>query len=552
MRAATMADHANVWALITLLGDKNEDLRLNAREQMVRLGLDAVPTLVQAIDAQLFPEEELPWACDVLAEIKPRYAGEKPDALIEAIESESADVCHAASRALVNYGTAATAPLLELLTRGDKRIYSSPAGALVQIAKVDPSIMPAVIEAMDDENWNVRAGAAQILFDTQPPPMEAIAPLIRSLREEDPYRRIHIISALEQFGVAAIPALLASLRSPDWRIRVGSAGALGMIELVRKVRSDREPWFEMGVVPALVEALGDEKVEVLLAAGDALSKIGPPETNPAVPVFLNILRKRNPLTFPAAASEMRWIPYSEAGLEAELIDALADRDAAIRAAAANLLRNIEAPATSAAVPVLLAALDDEVEEVRFQAARALAEIAPALSAAGVPALHSALLHTRDREHMEAAIRALGRNGPAAAAAVPTLVNALNDYWLAAWAAEALGRMGPFASAAVPGLLQALQGSDEDIRYAAAAALAAIGPASATAAVNILLDRLREPGEYNRCSAADCLGTIGLPAANVAVPTLLELMNDESECTRYHVAQALNDLNDLGCRPPDHD
>ena len=62
--------------------------------------------------------------------------------------------------------------------------------------------------------------------------------------------------------------------------------------------SDREPHFEMGVVPALVEALGDEKVEVLRAAADALGTIGPPEANPAAPVLVNILRERNPQTFP--------------------------------------------------------------------------------------------------------------------------------------------------------------------------------------------------------------------------------------------------------------
>ena len=34
---------------------------------------------------------------------------------------------------------------------GDKTIYGSMAEALAQIAKVDPSVMPAVIKAMDDE-----------------------------------------------------------------------------------------------------------------------------------------------------------------------------------------------------------------------------------------------------------------------------------------------------------------------------------------------------------------------------------------------------------------
>ena len=132
----------------------------------------------------------------------------------------------------MNFGVTATAPLLDLLTRGDKTIYPTLAWALSQIAQVDPSVLPAVIEAMDDENWKVRRGAAEILCYATP--VAAIAPLIRSLKEEDTHRRMHIIRALEQVGAAAIPALIESLRSPDWTMRVGSAEALGIIGKFQK------------------------------------------------------------------------------------------------------------------------------------------------------------------------------------------------------------------------------------------------------------------------------------------------------------------------------
>ncbi len=483
-----------------------------------------------------------PCACDVrstLAAIKPRFPGEKPDELIEAVFGcQSWDVSAPASQALVNFGTAATAPLLALLTQGDKTIYGSMAEALAQIAKVDPSVMPAVIKAMDDENWIVREGAAEVLRFAEPRPVEAIPPLIRSLKEEDENRRSSIVWILEFFGVAAVPPLLKSLRSPDWCMRAGSAHALKMIELGRTVFSDREPHFEMGVVPALVEALGDEKVEVLRAAAAALGTIGPPEANPEVPVLVNILRERNPQTFPVAASEMGWIRHSEAGLETELIDALTDRDTRIRAAAADLLGRINVPATSAAVPALLAALDDEDGEVRFQAARALAEIAPGDSAAGVPILHFALVQATDWARTEDAIHALARYGPEAAAAIPALIDALQNYRVANDAAAALALMGPLASAAVPELLQMLQKWDEDTQRPAAMALVAIGPESADAAVEILMDRLRETDEYRRYCAAECLAQIGLPAAKVAIPALLELATEESERLRFYPDLAL--------------
>ena len=223
--------------------------------------------------------------------------------------------------------------------------------------------MPAVIKALEAENWKVRSGAVEVLFAIEPPPpVEAIAPLIRSLNEEKKYR---IISVLELFGAQAIPALLESLRSPDWRIRIGSAKALEMIELCRKVNADREPYFEMGVVPALVEALSDEEVEVLRAAAAALATIGPPETDRAIPTLLAILRERHPGRFRAVAPSIDWI-RSEPALEIELTDALADKDAGIRASAADLLGCIGVAATSASVPALLGALNDEAEEVRFE------------------------------------------------------------------------------------------------------------------------------------------------------------------------------------------
>lgn len=551
-----MANEMSMWQLTTWLVGDSEELRHSTSEQIERMGQAAVPLLARVIELDWISTEAFSFARGMLAKVKPRFEGEKPDVLIEAaLECESNDVCEAVSQALVNFGTAATAPLLALLTQGNKSIYSSFAWALSQIAKVDPSVMPAAIKAMDDENWNVRGGAAEVLFEGAP--VEAIAPLIRSLNEESPYHRICIINTLEQFGATAIPALIESLCSRDWRMRVGSAEALSMIETIRKIRSDQEPYFEMGVVEALVKALGDERVEVLRAAADALSMIGPPETNQAIPVLLNILRERDPLRFPVAADYMSWIPRSEPGLESELIDSLSARDAGIRAAAANLLLRIEVPSTSPAVPVLLGMLKDDDEKARFQAARALAEVAPQVSAAGVPILRSVLeqgpdwtrteeLWRRPWDRQENAIRGLARHGPAAAEAVPALIDALDDFCVAEWAADALQRIGPLASAAVPALLQALRGRDQDIRASAASALAAIGPEAASAAVSILLERLREPDEYNQCSAADGLGRIGLPAAKVAIPALQELMAAESERVRGEAEWA---LKSLGCPPP---
>jgi HEAT repeat protein len=556
-----MEDKASLWDWIDQLSDPSEERRRNAIELIVQRGQSAAPILVRIIDNELIPQEAIRLVRTILAETKPQFDGEQPDVLMEALEdSVYYDACTAVTQALVNFGPAATAPLLALLYRGDKEIYRPAAHALSQLARMDRSIMPAVIKAMVDENWNVRSGAIQVLFDSEPPlPGEGIPLLIRSLDQEDSNRRSRIVGTLEQFGAAAIPALLQALRSPDSRVRAGSARALGLIETGRKLRADRETYSEMGVVAGLVEALTDGEVEVMRAAGDALSMIGPPETTSAIPAFLNILRERNPLTFRAAAAEMGWIPSTEPGFEAELVDALGDPDGEIRASAANLLGRLEVPATSAAIPALLEAINDKAEEGRFEAAVALARIAPEISAAGVPILHAVLAHGGDWTYMKyparpwerrrAAVNALMRHGAAAKEAVPGLIDALSEYCLADAAADALGSIGPAASPVVPALLQLLESADEDIHTSAARALAAIGPESAAAAVTALMDRLREPGELNRGSAADCLAEIGKPAAEVAIPVLMEVMREESKYIRYHAGWA---LRVLGCDVPDSD
>ena len=547
-----MQDEVSTTELAIRLGDGSEDVRLKACKEILKRGQETAPMLVRAIESELVPWEAHSFAHRTIAEIKPQIAGESPDALMLALEeSETWDSCAAVSQALLNFGAASTAPLLALLTSGEKEIYPPAAHALAQIAKADPSIMPAVVNALESENWKVRSGAAAVLYAAEPPlPSEAIAPLIRSLNAE---KNARTIAVLELFGAKAIPALLESLRSSDWRIREGSAKTLRMIETSRKLQAEREPYFEIGVVPALVEALSDENLEVVHAAAEALETIRPPETARAIPALLNILRERHPDRFEAVAPSLRWM-RSEKALENELADALTDQDAGIRASAAHLLGCMEVATTSAAVPALLAALTDEAEEVRFHAAYTLAVVDPSISRAGLPILHSVLAHGGGRvyakdsdlpwEPREQAIYGLSRHGAAAVEAVPTLIREL-EFVLAPRAADALGCIGSGASAAVQALLKALQSREEDVRDSAARALAAIGPEPASAAVSILLDRLKEPDDYNRCAAADCLGSIGLPAAEAAIPALQERMYDASECTRQHVAWA---LENLGQRP----
>jgi HEAT repeat protein len=109
----------------------------------------------------------------------------------------------------------------------------SAAEALGQTA-VTPEVVPALIKALGDEQWNVRRFASDALGTIGP-------------RAQD-----------------AVPALANALADENWEVRWGAAFALrGMGPAAQDA------------VPALATALGDEKREVRWCAALALGETGP-------------------------------------------------------------------------------------------------------------------------------------------------------------------------------------------------------------------------------------------------------------------------------------
>jgi hypothetical protein len=127
---------------------------------------------------------------------------------------------------------------------------------------------------------------------------------------------------------------------------------------------------------------------------------------------------------------------------------------------------------------LIAALSDRSAEVRAAAAAALAQVDPHSSPAAVPALAGALTDPDPRVRVLAAI-ALRTDGSKAAAAVPQLIHALGDPvdYVRASAADAIGAIGPEASGAVHPLAKRLLMRDERgfVLISVAYALGDLGP-----------------------------------------------------------------------------
>lgn len=102
--------------------------------------------------------------------------------------------------------------------------------AIEELVKIGEPAVPALVKALGDKGWDVKANAAW---------------------------------ALGEIGDAStVPALIDALGDEDEEVRLRAAEALGKIG-------------DASAVPALIGRLGDEDWDVMAAAAEALEKIGP-------------------------------------------------------------------------------------------------------------------------------------------------------------------------------------------------------------------------------------------------------------------------------------
>ncbi|KST63824.1 HEAT repeat domain-containing protein [Mastigocoleus testarum] len=156
----------------------------------------------------------------------------------------------------------------------------------------------------------------------------------------------------------------------------------------------------------------------------------------------------------------------------DLMNALQDKDPAIRKSAAIALGKIGKDA-NAAVPALKKVLDDKDFQVRSSAMQALSSIDRKVI---VPFLISEL-STGEAWERYSATHALRTFGKEAVAAVPALIKTIKedeDSWVRTSAASALGTIGKDAHTAIPILIKSLEDGNETVRYGAAYALGNIG------------------------------------------------------------------------------
>jgi HEAT repeat protein len=204
-------------------------------------------------------------------------------ALKEALDDPDEGVRRAAKEALSKVGADAVSQTLAQIRDKDGMKRLQAVDQLTEFSRVDIGaaaklFAPALLDAMKDENAEVRGHAANTMVYMGLEAERVVPALIRALEDDHPQVRVFAVHSLGQLGSkakSAVPALLKALRGKDLQLRHWTAASLGWIGAVDET-----------VVPALIEALKDEHARS--NAATALANIGPAAKG-AIPALIEAL-----------------------------------------------------------------------------------------------------------------------------------------------------------------------------------------------------------------------------------------------------------------------
>ena len=189
--------------------------------------------------------------------------------LVETLQGENRNVRSAAKNGMRHIGPKAKAALTEVLTNPDREIRCQ---AVVSLSRVAPSLMgfevklalPALIEALQGENRNVRSAAVQLLGSMEVDFSTLIPAVTDVLKHEDSDVRLVAVRLLESRGMEAgdaVPDLKVALADENMEVRVASIRALSRI-------------MGSAAIPALTEMLNHEDLVLSGMVKTAIRSIG--------------------------------------------------------------------------------------------------------------------------------------------------------------------------------------------------------------------------------------------------------------------------------------
>jgi HEAT repeat protein len=332
MNWLTGGPQGEVKRLIAQLSDSVR--RDNAAKELIKLGADSVPLLIDALQTQdpsliLYYQHILARISSATLPLAKALATAHPiirarvaeifgiskdksaiPALLDALRGEYFTVRSRAMLALGNIGDASVIPfLLPLLKDAEGEVRSA---ACIAIAKFcDPSTFDDITNVLlDDPMIEVRQSAARALGETKHP--AALPFLMEALRDsswwfEREQAAADLLTAIKNMGAVAVEPLIQALGDREGTVRRYAAIVLGEMGDIRAIE-------ELGMT------LYDLHVEVGRVAAESLAKFGAP----AVGIFIEALNhpeaeiRKNSVTALSKIQDARVIPV--------LIEMLRDPD----------------------------------------------------------------------------------------------------------------------------------------------------------------------------------------------------------------------------------
>ena len=513
------------------------------------------------------------------------------DSLVRAAACGDRDIAIAAAQAMGSVGAAAVGKLQQMLTNADAKIRVLAAGALGDMGEQAAGATQLLVNALGDREPMVRMAAARALGAIGPKAAGAEQKLRGMLADSQPELQAMAVDALVKVLPASpevAQAIMAKTAEGDrvaefclmrlmdmdpnatgkalaGTLATSTGGAnMGIVALVGQL----PPQATRGLLPQLTAMLARSEPQVAARFAQVLHHVGDP-TPECLPSLLAILRAKPQ---PRSRRDEMFFPDEEfaGGAREYAVWAVGRLGPAAKDAAALLVTTDEngkkkvGPAEAEAlgligppageyVPVIISSCaKDRVSRGLDEgtAAKALVGIGPACAPQMV-----ALIADKDSDDFGdsisgMAIRVLEQLGPKAAPALAAGLKGASTYKQTV-ICGLLAKCGPAAEPAVEELKKLLNESDEQLRQAAVAALAAAG-AKAAPAVGELIAKLpdyeaqkaliavgpsaadellnayskQKEKDSSLCHAImDVLGKIG-PGSKQVVPALLELAKND--------------------------
>lgn len=222
-----------IKALAEALRDGSPKIRAAAAFVLGPLAEKAKPAVPALLNALGDKETEVRvWAARSLIEIDPAH----PDvtaALVKTLRDPNPDVRRVALSFVIRLGPAATGaahPMADLLQDTEAGIRAKACVAYRRLGTDGKPGIPALISHLADPDAEVRSRAAQALLAIGP---EAIAPLVRALKDRDPKLRKPAAEILGGFGSearTAAPDLLDASKDDDPGVKQAAADALRKLQ----------------------------------------------------------------------------------------------------------------------------------------------------------------------------------------------------------------------------------------------------------------------------------------------------------------------------------